>query len=143
MVAIEHLETGAQMRTIAADPARERPLNRARFDLGFAAGDLIQGPRSYVQLYKDGAERLVEALETGHVVALQRELFGLDEIARAEVIGERPARKPRKSPILEDVLPGARNESLFDAVRFWAYAQDMGRDLAGWKLRCSLLAREE
>ena len=28
-------------------------------------------------------------------------------------------------------------------MRFWAYAQDMGRDLAGWKLRCSLRAREE
>ena len=84
----------------------KRPLNRARFDLGFAAGDLIQGPRSYVQLYKDGAERLAEALERGHVVPLQRELFGLDEIARAEVIGERPARKPRKSPVREDILRG-------------------------------------
>ena len=122
----------------------KRPLNRARFDLGFAAGDLIQGPRSYVQLYKDGAERLVEALVSGRVVTLQRELFGLDEIARAEVIGDLQARRPRKSPVLEDVLPGARNDSLFDAVRFWAYAQgDMGRDLAAWKLRCALRAIEE
>ena len=35
-------------------------------------------------------------------------------------------------PALETVRPGARNVALFDSVRFWAYSQPKGRDVAEW-----------
>lgn len=120
-----------------------RRFNRVPFDLGFASGDLIQGPRAYVRLYEDGAEKLAGAVLSGRAAPIQEELFDLSEVTEAEVVPEAWAPRPRRSPVLEEVRPGGRNDSLFDAVRFWAYAQDMGRDLGGWKRRCRVRALEE
>lgn len=130
--------------------ASPEAFNRRTFDAGYAKGDVIQGPRAYVKLHHDGDVVLAKTLGTGRHARLdlQLEMFA-------------PAEKPRKVPekatrtkegtrqdiatsvILEEVLPGARYLSLYDSVRFWAYAQDRGTDYDAWIARCQSWARHE
>ena len=72
MVAIEHLETGAQMRAIAADPARAHGLSPSLV----IADEPAQWPRAY-------ADRLWAALVTS---------LGKQPGSRAIVLGIRPVR---------------------------------------------------
>ncbi len=118
--------------------------NRQAFTLADASGDLIQGPRAYVRLHHDGHERLAEAIVDRTPAPLQYELFRATAHVESSVGTPRlSAREAKPSPFLEQVLPGARNVSLFDAVRFWAYTQVRGKCLDAWVARCKTWAASE
>ena len=121
--------------------------NKRRFALGGARGDLLQGPRCYVMLHGDGLERLADAVTCRKPAPLQLEAFEVRKEAAtltpaADVPTARESRSQvagqvvEKLPVLETVRKGARNNSLFDAVRFWAYGQHRGESLRAWVARC-------
>ena len=71
---------------------------------------------------------------------LQLHLFtGTTTAGRGKSTTEGKAVEP--STFLEEVQPGARWDSLFEAVRFWAYAQHPGDCLDAWVKRCQKWAR--
>lgn len=99
--------------------------------VGGCSGDLIQDG-GYIALHgDDGLYRLAGALLTWKAAPIQLDLFSPTEPQRAT---RRPEEAEKAavtvsegeivaSAVLESVQPGARNNSLFDVVRHFAYAR--------------------
>ena len=129
--------------------ATAAPVSRAPWSMGSTSGDLIG--TGYVKLHGDGLEDLADAIEYRVPAPLQLDLF----LRKHPPPGSRRRKAPppgreksttgskavEPSPFLEEVQPGARWVSLFDAVRFWAYAQHPGDCLDAWVKRCQEWAR--
>ena len=104
----------------------------------------IRSAKGYLRLYPSGPERLAHALATtdAGVGRFPRDLFELHGLEMPEQPA--PARAPgtmgpfdarARAFALEEIHPGARNCALFDVVRFWAYEETRGQDLAAWNAR--------
>jgi len=101
------------------------------------AGD-VRSARGFIRLYVGGVERLADALARAPA---DEHRFPTDLFEAAGVpapaVPERshdPALAPRRPrlPDLATVREGARNAALFDTLRFWAYDQLPGPDVALW-----------
>ena len=101
----------------------------------------VRGANGYLILWKDGAERLAAAIAGPRQFSLfpfPVELIqDRSEPGRLIQFPERPLN-PSRSLHLERVQVGARNDSLFDVVRFMAYEdlthyRKAGGHLRGWK----------
>ena len=106
----------------------------------------VRGARGYVVLWDD-PWKLVSALENPPpgAVSFPADLF--EAIGRplktAEVFDPTFSKNPKNRPDpncplplnidLERVPPGRRHDALFDAVRAWAYREELGRDLGKWQ----------
>ena len=107
----------------------------------------IRGAKGYLVLHEDGCERLAEALD--HRVPgtrpFPRDLFDLGLGDPAVASAPVPTLKRGPLPVrdagavvdlpLDRVWPGARHNTHFDQVRWWAYAQARGDDLRAWLAR--------
>ena len=127
------------------------PVSRTAWTMGTASGDLIG--TGYVKLHGDGLEVLAESIEHRVPAPLQTDLF----LRKHPPPGSRKRKAPPPpgreklttgskavpSAFLEEVQPGARWVSLFDAVRFWSYAQRLGDDRDAWVKRCKAWAVQE
>ena len=115
----------------------DQPRRNQKWRIGDCSGE-VRGAHGYLIFHHDGAGRVARALLSGR----QFELFPfpaeLIEAHEAELIvptvQQLHAVEPhgKASLRLEGVFPGARNESLFLAVRLWAYKQRRGADLGAW-----------
>ena len=105
--------------------------------MGSTSGDLIG--TGYVKLHGDGLAVLADAIEYRVPAPLQPDLF-LTALPPEPPESSTAFAPVRWSAFLEEVEPGAREVSLFHAVRFWAYAQRMGDDLDAWVKRCRVWA---
>ena len=106
----------------------------------------VRGARGYVVLWDD-PWKLVSALENPPpgAVSFPADLF--EAIGRplktAEVFDPTFSKNPKNRPDpncplplnleLEGIYPGGRHSALFDAVRAWAYRQELDRDLDKWQ----------
>ena len=102
-----------------------------------ASGE-VRSARGFLVLHGNAPERLATALERPGRFPFPADLFeaaGVRLGVQHAPIEQGPAivaRRPRVLPMLEVVAEGARNSSLFDVVRWHAYAQDRGTVLADW-----------
>ena len=125
--------TGGRHGYYDDDQARGNPKWEA---LG-AAGEL-RSARGFLILYGNAPERLATALTKPGRYPFPDSLFeaaGVRLGVQYAPIEQGPAivaGRPAILPMLEVVGEGKRNSSLFDAARWWAYAQDRGRDLDRW-----------
>ena len=107
----------------------------------------VRSARGYLRLYEGGAERLASALRItpSGTAPFPTDLF---EAAGVEAPRTLPVEAPRifqvktpdDLPDLATVLPGGRNNALFEHVRFWAYPQDKGKNLDAWADRVQRIA---
>ena len=124
--------------------------NQARGNGRFAAygckGE-IRGASGYLILWAGAAVVLADALENPNKAArFPASLFeaaGEPEPARAFKADLHTWTARGELLELETVHPGARNTSLFNAVRFWAYRQSKGQDLEAWLNRVQAFALEQ
>ena len=115
----------------------DQPRRNQKWRIGDCSGE-VRGAHGYLIFHHDGAGRVARALLSGR----QFELFPfpaeLIEAHEAELIvptvRQLHAVEPHgiASVKLEGVYEGARGESLFLAVRLWAYKQRRGADLGAW-----------
>ena len=116
------------------------PVSRTAWTMGTASGDLIG--TGYVKLHGDGLEVLAESIEHRVPAPLQPDLF-LTALPPDPPESSSTFVPVAWSPFLEEVQPGAREVSLFHAVRFWAYAQRMDDDVDAWVKRCKAWAVQQ
>ena len=108
--------------------------------MGDCSGE-VRGARGYLILHHGGEHRVARALQSGRQLDLWPFPKDLLQLHEAELIvptvRQLHAVEPhgKASVRLEGVFPGARNESLFLAVRLWAYKQRRGGDLGAWCAR--------
>ena len=119
-------------------------ITRRPFEAHGCRGDLVE-KKGYVCLHGDGLLQLADALPQRTPAPLQTDLFG-------PAPEKPPSRRGRDADqrtvtalvppqtILEEVPRGARWPALWDAVRFWAYPQQMGEDRDSWSRRVLLWA---
>ena len=108
-----------------------------KWQLGDCSGE-VRGARGYLILHHGGADRVARALQSGRQLDLwpfPKEVLQLHEAELiVPTVRQLHAVEPhgKASVRLEGVFPGARNQSLFLAVRLWAYKQRRGSDLGAW-----------
>ena len=118
----------------------DEPRGNWDWQLGDCSGE-VRGARGYLILHHGGEHRVARALQSGRQLDLWPFPKELIEAHEAELIvptvRQLHAVEPhgKASVRLEGVFPGARNESLFLAVRLWAYKQRRGGDLGAWCAR--------
>ena len=105
----------------------------------FGGGGEVRSAKGFLILYGNAPERLATALtKPGRYSFFPADLFeavGVRLPVQYAPVEQGPAivaGRPRVLPMLEAIGKGERNSSLFDAARWWAYAQDRGRDLDRW-----------
>ena len=110
-----------------------------KFDTGaHGCSGEIRGARGYLILHPGGAKKIARALQSGQQLSLFPFPEELIRSLEAELIVPDPVMlhilKPRAkvSLRLEGVYEGARNDSLFEVCRQWAYRQRRGNDLGAW-----------
>ena len=119
---------------------------------GYGCYGDVRSARGFLRLYDGGIERLASALS---LTPSDAALFPTDVLQSGECrppcsplpagefcppnsplsmnkAGRSYAKTPNELPSLETVLEGARNNSLFDFVRFRAYSQVKGEDFEAW-----------
>ena len=111
--------------------------------MGSTSGDLIG--TGYVKLHGDGLEVLAGAIEHRVPAPLQLDLFLRKHPPPPgrKTSSSTKTKAVKPSPFLEEVQPGARKVSLFECVRYWAYAQRMGDDVDAWVERCKAWAVQQ
>ena len=116
-------EPGAKLHNGAHGLFDGRPgLTKRPFSgLAGCAGDLIQDG-GYIALHGDGLYRLADALLTWKAAPIQLDLFGALRATRRPEKAVTTLQEIVTPAILEAVQPGARNNSLFDVVRYYAYS---------------------
>ena len=116
----------------------------------------IRGARGYFCLWDDEA-KLYQAVTSPPpgAVKFPADLFDAvgDPIKIADVHDPTFSKNPKNRPNpnrplpadleLERIYPGGRNDALFDAVRFRAYAENMGRSLYRWERRVIAYAENQ
>ena len=109
----------------------------------------VRSARGFLRLWWGGTERLADALRftppgTTQFPADLFDAAGVDAPRSIPVEGPRIFLVPWPADLLpiEDAAPGNRNSTLFDHLRFWAYAQGKGGDLDAWADRCQRIALE-
>ena len=122
----------------------------SKFDTGLdgCSGE-IRGAKGYLILHPGGAEKIARALDSGIQFSLfpfPAEFLRLHETELVYPVVRRGLTlvEPHglASPRLEGVFEGARNISLFEVVRLWAYQQLRGSDLQAWYRRVRTFALE-
>ena len=120
----------------------------ANWDAFGCQGD-VRSARGFLRLYEGGAERLASALRTtpSGTAPFPADLFEAMGVEAPRMLPvEAPrifrVRAPDDLPILTSVRPGGRNNALFEHVRYWAYPQDKGKNLAAWVERVERIASE-
>ena len=123
--------------------ATAAPVSRAPWSMGSTSGDLIG--TGYVKLHGDGLEVLAAAIEHRVPAPLQLDLFLRKHPPPPgrKTSSSTKTKAVKPSPFLEEVQPGARKVSLFECVRYWAYAQRMGDDVDAWVERCKAWAVQQ
>ena len=102
------------------------------------AGGEVRSARGFLVLYGNAPERLATALTRPGRYPFPDSLFeaaGMVLPVQYAPIEQGPAivaGRPKVLPMLEVIREGARNTSLFDVVRWWAYSEDRGAVLADW-----------
>ena len=109
----------------------------------------VRSARGYLRLYEGGAERLASALRLtpSGTAPFPDDLFeamGVEAPRMLPVEAPRVFRvkAPDDLPDLATMLPGGRNNALFDCVRFWSYAQDKAPNLDAWADRVERIASQ-
>ena len=115
--------------------------DEARGNQGWELGDCsgeVRGARGYLILHNGGAHRVARALQSGRQLNLwpfPAELIALHEAELiVPTVRQLHAVEPhgKASLRLEGVYEGARNDSLFEVGRQWAYRQRRGGNLGAW-----------
>ena len=115
--------------------------DEARGNQKWQAGDCsgeVRGSKGYLILHRNGADRVARALQSGRQLNLWPFPEDLIRLHEAELIvptvRQLHAVEPRgkASLRLEGVYEGARNDSLFEVGRQWAYRQRRGGNLGAW-----------
>jgi len=104
---------------------RSRP--NGKFEAFGCRGDVRSGS-GYLIIWPGGERRLASALQTSAVedFPFPMELTAHRPNRRAPVVASGPCGS------LSHVVPGERNNALFDAVRLWSYRQPKGPDHSIW-----------
>ena len=98
----------------------------------------VRGARGYLILHNGGAGPIARAIQSGRQMNLFPFPIDLLELHEAELIIPDPVKLHSVEPHgkvslrLEGVYEGARNISLFEVGRQWAYRQRRGNDLGAW-----------
>lgn len=122
----------------------DEPRRNQKFSRRGIAGD-VRSAHGYLILWNDSVVDFVQQWLRGPLRPLPRDLFewaGVDVEPSAPL---EPMAKPVTDPQAGDVdlggvAIGARNTSLFDSVRWWAYRQRRGDDPSAWNDRVLLEA---
>ena len=115
----------------------DQPRRNQKWRIGDCSGE-VRGAHGYLILHHDGAGRVARALLSGRQLDLWPFPKELIEAHEAELIvptvRQLHAVEPhgKVSLRLEGVYPGARNDSLFEVGRQWAYRQRRGGNLGAW-----------
>ncbi|MDE0705707.1 MAG: primase C-terminal domain-containing protein, partial [Rhodospirillaceae bacterium] len=125
------------------------PRGNRRFDLFGCRGE-VRSAKGFLRFYPGGPEKLAAALR--RPANENRFIFPADlfEAARVDAPRALPVEGPRAFRVrpptdlrrLELAAVGERNGLLFDHIRFWAYPQAKGHDLAAWIARVRNRARQ-
>ena len=118
------------------------------WEIGDCSGE-VRGANGYMLLWKDGANRLADAISGPRQMSLfpfPHELIQKFEPGRLIQFPER-FLNPSRSIHLERVQVGARNDSLFDVVRKMSYQEltayrKESADLGGWLRRVYAFTEE-
>ena len=104
-----------------------------RFDTGGCSGE-IRGARGYLILHQGADQKIARSLDSGVQLNLFPFPVDLLQSHEAELIVPAPVNHAhaKVSLKLEVVYEGARNDSLFEVGRQWAYRQRRGDDLGAW-----------
>ena len=98
----------------------------------------VRSARGYLILHPGAAEKIARALKSGVQLSLFPFPAELLKRHEAELIVPDPVKLHAVNPHgkvslrLEGVYEGARNDSLFEVGRQWAYRQRRGDDLGAW-----------
>ena len=115
---------------------RDNRPRRNRNWQAFGCRGQIRGSNGFLVLWQaDAPTRILDGLDRGAGVAFPADMFDAAGIEVEPLTSSTPLTLPavETSIDLETVWPGARNASLFDVVRHWAYAEPKDMGLLNWK----------
>ena len=97
----------------------------------------VRSAKGFLRLYEDAADRLADAVLSEQKPPFPAEIVSwtVPETPASDETGNEPMTfsvPQGGSRELDSVPEGARNVSLFDAVRLWAYQQDRGQRVDAW-----------
>ena len=121
------------------------PRHNARFSHRGVSGDL-RSAHGYLILWRESVVDFLAQWVRGPVSPFPRDLFDWAGVTvDSGPIGPplaNPGPSNEDAPLDLSAVPiGRRNSALFDALRFWAYAQYRGKDAAAWDVRVLARAR--